>query len=74
MSDEIEALIADALKIPQTSVNDDLEYGAISEWGSFAHVNLMLMLEAKYGVEIDEEDMVELLSVAAIKDFIREHV
>lgn len=73
MADEIDALIAGALKIPVARLTGALEYGGIPEWGSLAHVNLMLALEAKYGVEIDEDEMVELLSVGAIKDFIREN-
>lgn len=73
MPDDIDPLIAGALKIPVARVTDDLAYDSIPEWGSLAHVNLILALEAKYGVEIDEDQMVELLDVAAIKDFIREH-
>lgn len=73
MADEIDTLIAGALKIPLARVSDDLGYASISEWGSLAHVNLMLHLEAKYGVEIDEEVMVELLSVRDIKQFIFEN-
>ncbi len=73
MADEIDALIAGALKIPVERISDDLEYGTLFEWGSLAHVNLMLGLEAKYGVEIDEEVMVELLSVRNIKQFIFEN-
>lgn len=73
MADEIDALIAGALKVPVERLTDDLEYGGIPEWGSLAHVNLMLGLEARYGVEIDEDEMVELLSVRDIKEFIREN-
>lgn len=49
MADEIDALIASALKIPAQRVSDDVEYGSIAEWGSLAHVNLILGLKARYG-------------------------
>jgi citrate synthase len=72
-SDDLQALIAEVLKIPPGTVNDELEYGSIREWDSLSHVNLMLSLETRYGVEIDEDSMVELLTVGAIRDFIRDH-
>lgn len=72
MSDNIDALIAETLKIRTDEVSEDLEYGSIEGWDSLSHVNLMLKLEATYDVEIDEDAMVELTTVRAIKEFIRE--
>lgn len=72
MSNDIDDLIATALKIPRDKLSDDLEYGSIQEWDSLSHVNLMLRLESTYDLEIDEDTMVELITVRAIKDFVRE--
>ncbi len=69
---DITSLIAETLKIPGSQVTDDLEYGSIAQWDSLNHVNLMLRLESKYDIEIDEDTMVELTSVRAIRDFVRE--
>lgn len=70
MADTIETLIAETLKIPPGQVTDDLEYGSIEQWDSLSHVNLMLKIEARYDLEIDEDTMIELTSVRAIKDFV----
>jgi acyl carrier protein len=70
MADIIDCLIADALKISPEEVRDDLEYGSIETWDSLAHVSLMLQLESEYDLEIDEDTMVELTSVRAIKEFL----
>lgn len=72
MNDELDVLIAATLKIPQSQIRDDLEYGSIEQWNSLSHVNLMLKLEMKYDFEIDEDTMVELTSIRAIKHFISE--
>lgn len=72
MSDTIDTLIATTLKISPDQLSDDLEYGSIKEWDSLAHVNLMLKLESEYDLEIDEDTMIELTSVGAIKEFVRE--
>lgn len=70
MADRIDSLIADALKISPEEVRDDLGYGSIESWDSLAHVSLMLQLESEYDLEIDEDTMVELTSVRAIKDYL----
>jgi acyl carrier protein len=51
-------------------VNDDLEYGSIEGWDSLAHVSLMLQIETDYDVEIDEDTMIELTTVRAIKEYV----
>lgn len=70
MSDNIDTLIAETLKVSPDRITDDLEYGAIEEWDSLSHVNLMLKLESRYDIEIDEDTMVELTTIRAIKDFV----
>ena len=65
-----EALISAVLGVAPEAVHDDLRYQGIPEWDSMNHVNIMLALEALLDVEIDADRMIELTSVAAIKEFI----
>lgn len=66
----VERLIAETLRIPLESVTDDLAFSSIREWDSLSHVNLMLVLESTFSAEIDEDLMVELTSVEAIRRFV----
>jgi len=72
MAVALEPLIAGVLKIPIPSVSDDLEFNGVAEWGSLNHVNLMLELERVYGVPIGDDEMVDLISVRAIRQFLAE--
>jgi acyl carrier protein len=63
-------LIAEQLRIPAARVRDDLSFGGIPEWDSLNHVNLMTALEKEYGVTIDEDLMVELIDVRAIRSLV----
>ena len=65
----IEAVVARALNIDVARLADDVGYQSIAEWDSFAHVNLMLALGDELGVEITNEQMLELSSMHAIKAF-----
>ena len=51
-------------------VEVELAYESIPEWDSLNHVNLMLALEQRTGRSIDEDTMVELTTVAAIREFV----
>lgn len=67
----IESTIGSALGIDAGRVTDSLEFMSIPEWDSLNHVNLMLALETDFGTTIDEARMVELTSVARIREFIQ---
>ena len=66
----VEELLASVLGIPPEQVTDELEFNSIPEWDSLNHVNLMLALEKHCATSIDEELMVELIDVPAIRAFV----
>jgi citrate synthase len=68
----LEEVIAGTLRINSAKVTDALAFNAIPEWDSLAHMELMLALEAAYGVSIDEDRMIELISVGAIRSFLND--
>ncbi|MCW3797594.1 acyl carrier protein [Sphingomonas sp. BN140010] len=68
--DKLTEVIAQTLKIAPQDVQDDLAYGSIPGWDSLAHVSLMLQIESDYDVEIDEDTMVELTTVGAIRKYV----
>ena len=70
MAKPLEEVIAGALRVSPAKVTDTLAFNAIPEWDSLAHMELMLALESAYGVSIDEDRMIELISVGAIRQFV----
>lgn len=73
MSIALEDVVAKVFRVPAASVTDDLEFNGVPEWDSLNHVNLMLELEQIYGVAIGEDEMVELTTVRAIREFLVRH-
>ncbi|MEU8690503.1 citrate/2-methylcitrate synthase [Streptomyces sp. NPDC048665] len=65
----VDQLIARTLGIAPDQVADDLEYQSIREWDSLGHVGLMVALEEAYGIPVDDELILELRTVAAIRAF-----
>ena len=71
-TDLVAGLVANTLGIPVDTVTDELAFSQVAEWDSLNHVNLMLALEKSLQTEIDEERMIQLTSVRAIRDFVAE--
>jgi len=65
----IDKLVADTLGIPVHTIREDLAFSEVPQWDSLNHVNLMVALEQMLQTEIDEDLMVQLTSVKAIRQF-----
>ncbi|MEU8888665.1 citrate/2-methylcitrate synthase [Streptomyces sp. NPDC048442] len=65
----VDQLVAVTLGIPEERVTDALEYQSIKQWDSLRHVSLMVAIEKEYGVEIDDELVLSLRSVADIREY-----
>jgi acyl carrier protein len=67
---QVNELISSIFGIPTQDLRDDLGYGDVPQWDSLNHVRLMLALEETFSVTIGEDEMVELTTVKAIRDFV----
>jgi acyl carrier protein len=70
MSDRLQEVIAGALQMPPQAVTDDLEFDGTSNWDSLNHITLMLALEEEFEISISDDELVELTSVGAIREYV----
>ena len=70
MPPTVESLIASTLNIPVDQVTPESDMTTLQNWDSLGHINLVLAIEETYGVIVDEDAVVELTSVRAIRDFV----
>jgi acyl carrier protein len=66
----IDELIATTLKVSRSTVTDALSFGDHAAWDSLTHIKLIEAIEQAYGVTIGDEEMLELTSVQAIREFV----
>ena len=74
MTQSLESVIADALRIPIDHVNDSIGYQRIPQWDSANHVGLIGALEDAYGLYIDDMDIPSLTSLRAIREYLERRV
>ena len=51
-----------AFNIDKTVLGPDLKYESISEWDSIGHMTLMSVLEEKFSISMDTDDIVDFSS------------
>lgn len=76
--DTLKKKIADVmgavLGVDPSAINDDSSMDTVASWDSLKHMKLVIVLEQEFGVEFDDEEVVELLSFRLIELSLSEKV
>lgn len=62
----VQMLIAEALETPAGEITPELAFGDLPQWDSMGHMEIVLRLEERFGVEVNADTIAELVSVPAI--------
>jgi acyl carrier protein len=65
-------LIAGTLGVPPAEISEASDMTNTRKWDSLRHVMLMTELETAYGIELSDQEMMETLSVAKIRELLRQ--
>jgi acyl carrier protein len=68
----IQALLVEALHITEAQATPDLAFGDLPQWDSMGHMEVMMLLEQRYNVEINADTIATLTSVPAICAYLQE--
>lgn len=68
--DSLEALICDALRLPDGVFTPELRLGAVPQWDSMGHMEIIARLEDDFGVEVTPDLIARLTSVEEIASFL----
>jgi acyl carrier protein len=66
LTSQIQAVLVEALQVPAELVTPDLAFGDLPQWDSMGHMEVMLRLEERFGVEINADTIAALTSIPAI--------
>jgi acyl carrier protein len=72
VEDKIRNIMAGILRLPPERIGPDAAIGNVPNWDSTAHLRIMLAVEDAFGVELNENQMVELTSLAKIRTVVEE--
>lgn len=70
---QLKEIFSKLFHVDVTEINDESSMDTIEEWDSLKHLKLVLALEDECNVSFTEEESVEILSYALIKEVLKEH-
>ena len=73
LTGRVQALLAEAIRVPEEMVTPELAFGDLPEWDSMGHMEVMMRLEEEFGVEINADTIAALISIPLICDYITGH-
>jgi acyl carrier protein len=73
MTEQVRHLIAAALQVPAEDVSAELSFGDLPQWDSMGHMEVMMQLEERFGVEVSADTIAALTSVPAICAYLTEN-
>ena len=75
LQSDLRALLAEIFHLQTSEISPDAQLGELPQWDSMAHMDLMVALEEKYGVDISAETISQLVSLPAIIAYVekRQH-
>lgn len=72
LTKQIKSLLAEALHATTEDIKDDLSFGDLPQWDSMGHMDVMVALEERFGVEINADTITALTSLPAIRTYLKE--
>jgi acyl carrier protein len=72
MKPALREIVADILGVAPNEIRESSSPREFAQWDSAAHIEIVLSVEAEYGVSFTPEEMIEVLSVKALEDVLRQ--
>jgi acyl carrier protein len=72
VDEEVKDIMADLLEIAKDEITDNTSFEDTESWDSLKHMEIIGSLEEKYDVLFTADEIVAMLSVKKIKEFLKE--
>ncbi len=72
--ERVQVLLADAFQVSPDEITPALGFGDLPQWDSLGHMDIMMLLEEQFGVEVSTQTIADLISIPAICEYLSELV
>lgn len=73
LQQQVKHVLAGIFNVPVEDLPDDLTFGDIPQWDSMGHMDVMMSLEDKFGIQVTAETIVGLTSLPAIYSYLEQN-
>lgn len=64
--EQVQAIASDIFGVPSAKITTDSSPETIETWDSMQHLNLVLAIEEKFGLQLSPEEIEDMRSVGAV--------
>ncbi len=68
--DKLTRIVAEALRMREDQITPKIAIHETPAWNSLTHIELIIMIEEAFQVQFEEDDIVAMRSVGAIRDIL----
>ncbi len=62
MEQKLKTVMADVFEISPDKIDGSTTMDSVEEWDSLKHIELLSMVEEKFGIELEMEEMIEMIT------------
>ena len=71
---KLDKVFCEVFDNPNLTVTPETTADDIEEWDSFSHINLIMMIEMKFGIEFDQREVMRFKNVGDMADCIQSKI
>ena len=68
---KLKTILVKILLMDESKISDEMSRNTVKEWDSMAHLMLISELESTFEVTLDDDDIMEIQTVADIKNALK---
>ena len=70
LQEKVRSILAEVLNVGLAEISHETAFGDLPQWDSMGHMEVMIVLEANFGVDINADTISTLVSVPTICEHI----
>ena len=70
LQEKVRSILAEVLNVGLAEISPETAFGDLPQWDSMGHMEVMIVLEANFGVDINADTISTLVSVPTICEHI----
>jgi len=70
----INEIISKTFKIPLEEVQENFEMKDVESWDSLSHMNLIVLIEEEFKIELSGDDIAEMVTFDAIRNILNKYI
>lgn len=74
IEEKVREVIASVFGLDPAEIGEDASHKTVAAWDSLRHMNLILALEEEFGLQFDDQEIVDLVTFPRIVEAVRERV